>query len=81
MVRRVVCAKAVKQKKRWDELLDDLIDKHAGQAVTEEEADFIDVLLSVQDEYNLTRDNIKAILIVRMGTHIYMFSFILNQIS
>ncbi|PAN42279.1 hypothetical protein PAHAL_8G166600 [Panicum hallii] len=63
MVRRVVCAKAVKQKKRWDELLDDLIDKHAGQAVTEEEADFIDVLLSVQDEYNLTRDNIKAILI------------------
>ncbi|RLM68853.1 hypothetical protein C2845_PM17G09700 [Panicum miliaceum] len=62
MVSRVLCAKAVKQRKRWDKLLDDLIDKRAGKAVTEEEADFIDVLLSVQDEYNLPRDNIKAIL-------------------
>uniref|UniRef100_K3ZM32 Uncharacterized protein n=1 Tax=Setaria italica TaxID=4555 RepID=K3ZM32_SETIT len=63
LVRRVVCAKAVKQRKRWDELLDDLIDKHASERVlSDEESDFIDVLLSVQEEYNLTRENIKAIL-------------------
>ncbi|OEL38439.1 indole-2-monooxygenase [Dichanthelium oligosanthes] len=30
IVRRVVCAKAVKQRKRWDDLLDDLIHKHAS---------------------------------------------------
>uniref|UniRef100_A0A3B6U2J7 P450 n=2 Tax=Triticum aestivum TaxID=4565 RepID=A0A3B6U2J7_WHEAT len=55
--------KAVKQKKIWDDLLDDLIDKHASKTVMDEdEQDFIDVLLSVQQEYGLTKDNIKAIL-------------------
>ncbi|CAN6352183.1 unnamed protein product [Urochloa humidicola] len=62
IVRRIVLAKALRHSKRWDVLLDELIDKHAGKAVTEEEADFMDVLLSVQHEYKLTRDNIKAIL-------------------
>lgn len=57
--------KAVKQKKIWDDLLDDLIDKHASKTVMDEdEQDFIDVLLSVQQEYGLTKDNIKAILMV-----------------
>ncbi|VAH00768.1 unnamed protein product [Triticum turgidum subsp. durum] len=55
--------KAVKQKKIWDDLLDDLIDKHASKTVMDEdEQDFIDVLLSVQQDYGLTKDNIKAIL-------------------
>ncbi|CAL4905552.1 unnamed protein product [Urochloa decumbens] len=63
IVRRVVLAKALRHSKRWDVLLDELIDKHSAEkAVTEEEADFMDVLLSVQHEYKLTRDNIKAIL-------------------
>jgi hypothetical protein len=63
----LVSAKAVKHKKRWDDLLDDLIDKHASKTANdEEEEDFIDVLLSVQQEYNLTRENIKAILMVRI---------------
>ena len=63
----VVPAKAAKDRKRWDDLLDGLIDKHASKTVDgEHEEDFIDVLLSVQQEYSLTRDNIKAILMVCM---------------
>ncbi|CAN6363740.1 unnamed protein product [Urochloa humidicola] len=59
----LVSAKAVKHWKRWDELLDSLIDNHTSNTVNDEqEQDFIDVLLSVQQEYGLTRDNIKAIL-------------------
>ncbi|CAN6204218.1 unnamed protein product [Urochloa humidicola] len=59
----LVSAKAVKHWKKWDELLDSLIDKHTSNTVNDEqEQDFIDVLLSVQQEYGLTRDNIKAIL-------------------
>ncbi|XP_020188830.1 indole-2-monooxygenase [Aegilops tauschii subsp. strangulata] len=59
----LVSRKAVNQKKTWDDLLDDLIDKHASKMVTvEDEQDFIDVLLSVRQEYGLTNHNIKAIL-------------------
>uniref|UniRef100_K3ZMG0 Uncharacterized protein n=1 Tax=Setaria italica TaxID=4555 RepID=K3ZMG0_SETIT len=59
----LVSAKAVKHMKRWDDLLDSLIDKHKSKTLDgEDEGDFIDVLLSVQQEYGLTRDNIKAIL-------------------
>ena len=61
----MVSAKAVRHKKRWDDLLDDLIDKHTSKTVGEdEEEDFIDVLLSAQQEYNLTGNNIKAVLMV-----------------
>ncbi|TKW02483.1 hypothetical protein SEVIR_8G246830v4 [Setaria viridis] len=59
----LVSAKAVKHRKIWDDLLDSLIDKHKTKPVDgEDEEDFIDVLLSVQQEYGLTRDNVKAIL-------------------
>lgn len=59
----MVSRAAVDQKKRWDDLLDDLIDRHASNMVKDEdEQDFIDVLLSVQQEYGLIKDNIKAIL-------------------
>jgi hypothetical protein len=37
----------------------------------EDEEDFIDVLLSVQQEYGLTRDNVKAILMVCVRRVIY----------
>ncbi|KAK3143028.1 hypothetical protein QOZ80_4BG0356760 [Eleusine coracana subsp. coracana] len=50
---------------RWDEVLDKFIDEHAGNCRNQEEdeeSDFIDVLLSVQQEYDLTRNNIKGIL-------------------
>lgn len=63
IVKRMVCAKALKVNKRWNELLDKLIDDHESRSASQrggEESDFIDVLLSVQQEYNLTRDHIKA---------------------
>ncbi|CAL5017463.1 unnamed protein product [Urochloa decumbens] len=51
---------------RWDEILDKLIDQHAREDAVgddgQQESDFIHVLLSVQAEYGLTRDNIKGIL-------------------
>ena len=70
VVKRMVCAKARKVKGMWDELLEKLIDDHASRLPAaerdggEESSDFIDVLLSVQQEYKLTRDHIKAQLAV-----------------
>ncbi|CAL5008732.1 unnamed protein product [Urochloa decumbens] len=66
VVRRMLCAEAHKVNKRWDELLDRLIDAHERRPASErgEESDFIDVLLSLKEEYNLTRDHIKAQLVV-----------------
>ncbi|CAL5004614.1 unnamed protein product [Urochloa decumbens] len=64
MIKRMVCAKARRVNAMWDQLLDKLIDDHASSnkqpTAAEESDDFIDVLLSVQHEYNLTRDHIKA---------------------
>ncbi|VAH25050.1 unnamed protein product [Triticum turgidum subsp. durum] len=63
IIKRMVCAKARKINKMWDDLLNNLIDEHASKPTSEhdnEENDFIDVLLSIQHEYNLTRDHIKA---------------------
>jgi hypothetical protein len=49
----LVSAKAVKHKKRWDELLDAPIDKHASKTANDQqEEDFIDVLLSIEQEYS-----------------------------
>ncbi|KAL6652937.1 hypothetical protein ACP70R_011862 [Stipagrostis hirtigluma subsp. patula] len=66
--------KAERLRARWDELLDKLIDEHMtgvagapashkdGGGDDQQETDFIHVLLSVQEEYGLTRDSIKGIL-------------------
>ncbi|CAL5004291.1 unnamed protein product [Urochloa decumbens] len=66
IVRRMLCAGAHKVNQRWDELLDRLIDAHERRPASErgEESDFIDVLLSLKEEYNLTRDHIKAQLVM-----------------
>ncbi|CAO2144252.1 unnamed protein product [Urochloa humidicola] len=60
--------------KKWDKLLEEIIGDHerrkgsehghgrGGGAFEQEESDFIDVMLSVQEEYGITRDHIKAIL-------------------
>jgi hypothetical protein len=69
----VVRAKSERLRRRWDELLDRLIEDHESkyhQAVTasdspkDDDADFIHVLLSVRHEYGLTREQMKAILLV-----------------
>ncbi|KAM3300740.1 hypothetical protein ACQJBY_041650 [Aegilops geniculata] len=62
-IKRAVCARADKLKKRWDELLDKVVDDHQENTVQQREPDFIDGLLSCQHEYGLTKDHIKAMLI------------------
>ncbi|KAI5015611.1 hypothetical protein ZWY2020_057001 [Hordeum vulgare] len=61
----MVTAKAMKLKRTWDDLPDaSSTSTPLEQDVKDdEEEDFIDMLLSVQQEYGLTRDNIKAILV------------------
>ena len=62
-IKKMFCAKAQKVNKMWDELLNSLIDEPASRPTSEQGGDdsvFIDVLLSIQQEYNLTRDHIKA---------------------
>ncbi|KAL6857084.1 hypothetical protein ACP4OV_018466 [Aristida adscensionis] len=71
---RLVCARTRRLKKRWDNLLDEIVDEHAARSSVhrdhgqsddgerqEEDRDFIDVLLSLQAEYGLTRDQVKGI--------------------
>jgi hypothetical protein len=74
IIKRMVCAKARRVKRMWDDLLDSLIDEHASKPASAhngEDSDFIHVLLSIQQEYNLTRDHIKAQLAVRAYVYIY----------
>ncbi|XP_062193121.1 indole-2-monooxygenase-like [Phragmites australis] len=76
---RFVSNKADEGHKRWDELLEKIISDHerrissskhghaAAAGAAQEESDFIHVLLSVQQDYGITRDHIKAILIDMFG--------------
>jgi hypothetical protein len=60
--------KATALRNRWDDLFDTLIDFHVRQQEDGEDegsGDFIDVMLSLKEEYGLTRNHIKAILMVR----------------
>ncbi|XBI94828.1 hypothetical protein VPH35_031395 [Triticum aestivum] len=60
----VVCPRARRVRKRWDKLLHKLIDEHGRQREQDDaSADFIHVLLAQQEEYGLTTDNVKAILL------------------
>lgn len=75
---KVVRAKSEMLRKKWDELLDGLIDGHestykpttaaaapaSGLKDENEDEDFINILLSVRQEYGLTREAMKAILLV-----------------
>ncbi|XP_072973181.1 indole-2-monooxygenase-like [Typha angustifolia] len=56
--------------KRWDDVLEDVIKEHSMKRVkgsTQESGDFVDVLLSLEDdlqmEYGLTKDHLKALLL------------------
>uniref|UniRef100_A0A0E0MFC7 Cytochrome P450 n=1 Tax=Oryza punctata TaxID=4537 RepID=A0A0E0MFC7_ORYPU len=67
LVGKMMCAKAERLKKRWDELLEELIDDHENDhscnlTYDENDDDFVDILLSVRQEYGLTREHVKAIL-------------------
>ncbi|CAO1939181.1 unnamed protein product [Urochloa humidicola] len=64
--------KAERVRHGWDKIFDKLIDEHASEEAAapvhhggdeDVECDFIRVLLSVQEEYGLTRNGIKGILV------------------
>ncbi|XP_006663962.1 indole-2-monooxygenase [Oryza brachyantha] len=68
----VMRGKARDVRKQWDKLLDKIIDEHMskreydqrhGDVGQDEAADFIDVLLALQEERGITREHIKAILV------------------
>ncbi|CAL4992553.1 unnamed protein product [Urochloa decumbens] len=63
--------KVAEAHRRWDELLENIIcdherrsSKHRGDSADQEQsaADFIDVMLSVQQEYGITMESVKSIL-------------------
>lgn len=58
--------RAQKLRHQWDNIFDALIDEHAREMAGADlqDSDFIHVLLSVQEEYGLTRNSIKGILAV-----------------
>uniref|UniRef100_A0ACD5TPY8 Uncharacterized protein n=1 Tax=Avena sativa TaxID=4498 RepID=A0ACD5TPY8_AVESA len=69
---RLVSKKAQAARRRWDELLETIISDHEKNSMhhngEQGESDFIDVLLSAQQEFHgITRDHIKAILIDMFG--------------
>ncbi|XP_044974687.1 indole-2-monooxygenase-like [Hordeum vulgare subsp. vulgare] len=66
VLKRAVCAKAERVRDRWADLLDKVIDDRVSKLKSvsgcNKDADFVDILLSVQQEYDLTREHMKAIL-------------------
>ncbi|CAO2035635.1 unnamed protein product [Urochloa humidicola] len=69
---KMVRAKSERLRRRWDELLDRLIDDHeskykptmaAASDPKDEDDDFIHILLSLRREYGLGREQMKAILL------------------
>ncbi|TVU15363.1 hypothetical protein EJB05_38881, partial [Eragrostis curvula] len=74
VISKVVRTKSERLRRRWDDLLDRLIQDHdnesaaAGASDPKDSDDFIHVLLSVRQEYGLTREQMKAILLVSTRT-------------
>jgi cytochrome P450 len=65
VLRRAICAKAERVRNRWADLLDKVINDHVSKKKSNfdhKDADFVDILLSVQHEYDLTREHMKALL-------------------
>lgn len=71
---------------RWDNIFDALIDEHAREMAGADggadlqESDFIHVLLSVQEEYGLTRNSIKGILAVSSPNAYHFLKFLESRI-
>jgi len=64
--RRFLRNRAHETSKRWDELLETILSDHERRDSMHRHdgGDFTDVLLSVQKEYGMTRNHVKAILMV-----------------
>lgn len=67
LLKRTVRAKAERLRYRWADLLDKVIDYHENNdksVLDNQGGNFVDILLSVQLEYGLTREQMKALLTV-----------------
>ncbi|CAM0885007.1 unnamed protein product [Alopecurus aequalis] len=65
MLKRAVCAKAERVRHRWADMLDMVIDDRVDKDMStfdHKNADFVDILLSIQHEYDLTREHMKSLL-------------------
>ncbi|CAM0885013.1 unnamed protein product [Alopecurus aequalis] len=65
ILKRAVCAKAERVRKRWADLLDKVIDDHMDKdmsTLNHNDDDFVDILLSIRQEFDLTREHMKSIL-------------------
>jgi len=65
--RRFLLNRAQETHKRWDELLETILSDHERRNSSlrrHDGGDFTDLLLSVQKEYGMTRNHVKAILMV-----------------
>jgi hypothetical protein len=59
--------RAGKLRKRWDEVLERLIADHEAAAdnqLVQQEEDFIGAILAHQHDYGLTRDDLRALIVV-----------------
>ncbi|KAM3346585.1 hypothetical protein ACQJBY_020887 [Aegilops geniculata] len=65
VLKKAVCAKAERVRNRWADLLDKVIDdcvSKRNSTSDHKDDDFVDIMLSVQQEYDLTREHMKALL-------------------
>jgi indolin-2-one monooxygenase/3-hydroxyindolin-2-one monooxygenase/benzoxazinone N-monooxygenase len=70
---RLVCWKVQRHLNKWDALLKEVIQEHvhdkkpspSSGGDDKDSEDFINVFLSLQEEYGLTDDNVKSLLMVR----------------
>ncbi|XBI15424.1 hypothetical protein VPH35_057844 [Triticum aestivum] len=65
VLKKAVCAKAERVRNRWADLLDKVIDDRVSKRNStsdHKDDDFVDIMLSVQQEYDLTREHMKALL-------------------
>ncbi|KAM0839933.1 hypothetical protein ACQ4PT_059978 [Festuca glaucescens] len=72
VLKRTVCAKAERVRNRWGNLLDKVINDRVSKEKStfdHKDADFVDILLSIQHEYDLTREHMKALLTESLRLH------------
>ncbi|VAH72130.1 unnamed protein product [Triticum turgidum subsp. durum] len=64
VLKKAVCAKAEGMRNRWADLLDKVIDDRVSKRKStsdHKDDDFVDIMLSIQQEYDLTKEHMKAL--------------------
>ncbi|XBI15427.1 hypothetical protein VPH35_057847 [Triticum aestivum] len=77
VLKKAVCAKAEAVWNRWADLLDKVINDRVSKRKStsdHKDDDFVDIMLSVQQEYDLTREHMKALLTVNRSANALEFT-------